>query len=188
MQTNFHNTPAGIFPTDARTNLFACASTKKVFFLKKGEVKSFKELPVSFKREILKRFLADPCARKELGNLGYNAGLEKFAKCMYGSLDHVADFCEDGILQEPDNYRCSNNCQCLFWKSKNITYNKKAFSVKQLQVIDLIAKGISDKCIADELSISIPTLSDYKKRIQDKLNTFCKTSTAVKAIKYKIVR
>ncbi len=188
MQTQFFNTPAGIFPTDKRTNLFACETTKKVFFLKQGEVKSFQDLPINYKRQILKRFLADPCARKDLGHLGYKEGLQKYAKCMFGSLDQVEDFCSDGKLQEPDNYRCSNNCQCLFWKSKNITYNKKAFSIKQLQVIDLIAKGLSDKCIADQLSISIPTLSDYKKRIQDKLNTFCKTSTAVKAIKYKLVR
>lgn len=189
MQTQpFYQTPAGMFPTDDRTNIFACAQTKNVFFLKSGKVSKFEDLKPTYKRQILARLLSDPCAMKDLGKFGYSIAIEKYAKCMFGSLDHVADFCEDGNLGKPDNYRCSNNCKCMFWKSKAITFLEEKFTKHQLDCLDLIAQGLTDIQIADQLDITVNSLSDLKRRLQKKLNTFCKTSTAVTAIKHKLVR
>lgn len=187
MQT-FYNAPAGVMPVDKRANLFACKETKKVYFLKKGETKKFQDLKPEYKRQILLRLMNDPCAFKDLGQLGYTKALEKYAKCMFGSLDSTGDFCADGKLGSSSNYRCSDNCQCLFWKSKKINIGKEEFTPRQLEVLELIAQGLSDKQIADKLNVSIHNISDHKRRLQKKLNTYCKTSTAVKAIKERLVR
>lgn len=184
----FNAIPAGVFPTDTRANIFACHETKKVFFIQGGKVNHFKDLPNEYKKQITTRFLQDPCARKELGHMGFTAGIEKYAKCMFGALDAVPDFAENGQLQTNDNYRCSDNCKCMFWKSKKIIYQKEEFTNRQLQCLELIAKGLTDIEIADQMQITVNGLSDYKRRLQKKLNTYCKTSTAVKAIKQKLVR
>jgi len=188
LPTIYHNIPAGVFPTDNQTNIFACPSTKKVYFVKSGKVNSFHELEPKLKRQILQLFLADPCARKDLGYLGFKLGIEKYASCLFGSLSSVADFNGIGEMQATDNYRCSDNCQCLFWKSKKISYKESVFTQRQLDVLQLITEGLGDKIIAHKLKITVNTLSDYKRRLQEKLNTFCKTSTAVKAIQEHLVR
>lgn len=184
----FYQTPAGVFPQDQRTNLFACPATQKMFMMSSGQVSEFKELKPNLRRQILSKLLLDPCAMKDLGHYGFTKALEKYAKCMYGSLDQVEDFTAEGKISKPDNYRCSDNCKCMFWKSKAITYKKEKFTQHQLHCLDLIAQGLTDIQIADAMHISINSLSDLKRRLQKKLNTFCKTSTAVKAIKEKLVR
>lgn len=44
-------------------------------------------------------------------------------------------------------------------------------SMREIQVLELIAKGRIDKEIADELGISVPTVRVYRKRTQVKLGT-----------------
>lgn len=189
MQTsNFYQHPAGILPTDERANIFACETSKNVYFIKSGKVLKFQDLHPNYKRQILERLVADECAMKDLGKLGYTKALETYSRCMFGSLDAVADFSEDGKLGQSDNYRCSNNCKCMFWKSKAITYHKEKFTSRQLFCLDLIAQGLTDIQIAEKMNITVNSLSDLKRRLQKKLNTYCKTSTAVKAIKHKLVR
>lgn len=187
MQT-FYTNPAGLMPNDNRANIFACNETNNVYVLQKGKTEHISDLKPHYKRQLLIKLLNDPCAFKDLGKLGYTKALEKYAKCMYGSLDDNADFCENGKISESSNYRCSDNCQCLFWKSKKINIGKEEFTPRQLEVLELIAQGLPDKQIADKLSVSIHNISDYKRRLQKKLNTHCKTSTAVKAIKERLVR
>lgn len=189
MQTQtFYNTPAGVLPTDNRANIFACPKSKQVYFLKSGKVLKFKELEPTYKRQIIAKLLNDPCARKDLREMGITRAVEKYAKCMFGSLDQVEDFCDDGQLGKPDNYRCSDNCKCMFWKSKKITYQEEQFTSRQLYCLDLIAQGLTDMQIADQMDITVNSLSDLKRRLQKKLNTYCKTSTAVRAIKHNLVR
>lgn len=189
MQTQtFYHTPAGILPSDERANIFACETTNDVYFLKSGKVLKFKDLQSKYKRQLLERLLADDCAMKDLGKLGYTKALETYSRCMFGSLDNIEDFSDDGQLGKPDNYRCSDNCQCMFWKSKAITYHEEKFTTHQLDCLDLIAQGLTDIQIADQMQITVNSLSDLKRRLQKKLNTFCKTSTAVKAIKHHLVR
>jgi DNA-binding CsgD family transcriptional regulator len=189
MQTqSFFKSPAGVFPQDQRANIFADPNTLDLYFMKSGKVSEFSELSKEYRRQILKRLLSDPCAMADLGTLGYTKALEKYSKCMFGSLDHVEDFSKEGQLGKPDNYRCSDNCRCMFWKSKSITYKNEKFTSRQLFCLELIAKGLTDMQIADKMQITVNSLSDLKRRLQKKLNTFCKTSTAVRAIKHKLVR
>lgn len=184
----FNEIPAGVFPTDKSANIFECSSTKEVYIIQEGSVKKFEDISVKLKRELLKKYLANKPARKDLGHLGYTEGLKIFAKCMYGALDKIADFDEDGNLQDPDNYRCSDNCKCMLWKTKQIKYKDEVFTQRQLDCLELISQGLTDIEIADQMNISINSLSDYKRRLQKKLGTYCKTSTAVKAIKLRLVR
>jgi|AntRauTorckE6833_2_1112554.scaffolds.fasta_scaffold67428_1 DNA-binding CsgD family transcriptional regulator len=184
----FYKTPAGVFPKDQRANIFADPNTLDLYFLKSGKVSDFSELSKEYKRQILKRLLSDPCAMADLGGLGFTKAYEQYSRCMFGSLDHVEDFSKEGQLGKPDNYRCSDNCRCMFWKSKSITYKNEKFTSRQLVCLELIAKGLTDMQIADKMQITVNSLSDLKRRLQKKLNTFCKTSTAVRAIKHKLVR
>jgi len=189
MQTIFKPIPSGSIPGDHSVEIFGDRKSKEVFFFRNGETKSFKDLPETYKRQLLQKLLKDPIARKQLGHLGYTEALKKFAFCHYGSLDNVPDFCADGQLGPSDNFRCSDNCACLAWKSKQIhTEDGKHITPKQLQIIDHIRRGFPDKLIAHKLGIAISTLDNHKTAIMKKLNAFSKVDIITKSINQNIIQ
>lgn len=184
----FHKPPAGLLPSDSRINFFVKTNSDEVFFLTSGSVLPFKELQIIYKRQILKRFLNDSCAMQDLGKYGYTKALELYARCMFGSLDSKGNIDSAGNLLEPVNFMCSDFCYCLQWKSKSLSYEGKEFTLKQLSCLSFIAQGLTDLQIADKMQISVNSLSDIKRRLQKKLGTDAKTSTAVRAIYNRLVR
>jgi len=190
MQTEnvFKPIPAGSTPGDQSVEIFGNRKTKEVYYFKDGQTHKFEDLPQTYKRQLLKRLLDDKIAMKHLGHLGYNEALKRFAFCHYGSIDHVADFCSKGKLGQSDNFRCSDNCKCLTWQSKNITtINGVKIYPKQLQIIDLIKKGFADKQIADIMHIAVATLNNHKKVIMDKLGAHNRVDIITTAINQNII-
>lgn len=189
MQTIIKTIPSGSIPGDQAVEIFGDRKSKQVYFFQNGKTLDFKELHPAYKRQLLERLLEDPVAMKQLGHLGYTKALKRFAFCHYGSLDNIPDFCKDGKLGPSDNFRCSDNCTCLNWKSKNITADKDvSITHKQLQIIDLLYEGYPDKAIADKLNVALSTVNNHKTAIMKKLNAQSKVDIITKAINLNIIQ
>lgn len=186
--TIFKPIPSGAMPGDHAVEIFGDRKTKEVYFFYNGQTKTFKDLPEKYKRQLLKKLLTDKVAMKQLGHLGYTEALRQFAFCLYGTLDNLPDFCKNGKLGPPDNFRCSGNCPCLKWKSKKIqTAEGKNMTAKQLQIIDSIKKGLPDKMIAYNLGICISTLDNHKTAIMKKLHAYSKVDIVTQSINQNII-
>jgi len=184
----FKPIPAGSMPGDQSVEIFGDRTSKEVFYFKDGQTHKFETLPQTYKTQLLKRLLSDKIAMKQLGHLGYTEALKRFAFCHYGSIDNIADFCKDGKLGQSDNFRCGENCTCLKWQSKNITTEDgQRITPRQLQIIDLLRKGLPDKQIAHILGICISTVDNHKTAIMHKLKAYSKVDIITKSINQNII-
>lgn len=183
-----HQIPAGILLGDKRTELFGCRTTKKVYALTNGQTISFEDLNPKKRALIFEKLLSDEAAINDLKHLNQSEAIERFAFCIYGAADHEPDFCEDGQLKEADNFICSKNCQCLKWKSKNITIDGNKLTPREIQIVTLLASDKPDKQIANELKITESTLNTHKKHLFEKFNVLSKSGLITKAISNKIIQ
>ncbi|MEO6453904.1 MAG: response regulator transcription factor [Ginsengibacter sp.] len=73
------------------------------------------------------------------------------------------------------------------FSQKNKTAPLFNISIREVDILNHLAKGYSYKQIAAELSISINTVRKHCQHIYDKLHVSCGTEAVVKALKLKIV-
>lgn len=183
-----HQLPAGIMKGDLSTELFSDRATKKVFAVSNGNTISFDEINPKMRAQIFERLLNDDKAIESLKHLSQKEATEHYAFCIYGAADPVADFCSKGVLQEADNFICSDNCVCLNWKSKKMKIDGEVLTPRQLQIARLLATDLADKQIADQLNITLSTLDSHKKKLFEKCRVESKTGLAIKLIQHKIIQ
>ncbi|MBB3123766.1 DNA-binding CsgD family transcriptional regulator [Mesoflavibacter sabulilitoris] len=183
-----HQLPAGVMPGDKSTELFGCIQTRKVYILHNGTNKPFNDLPQNIKKQIVDQYLKDDVAQKDLAHLKTKEALEQFAFCIYGAADSTPDFSETGEFISDDNFMCSNNCHCLKWKTKNITVDGNILTMRQIQIVQLLATDLPDKIIAHELNITESTLNTHKAKLFEKFNVQSKNGLIRKAINQKIIQ
>lgn len=187
-ENQIHQIPAGLLLGDKRTEMFGCRTTKKVFFVTNGQTSQFKELCGKKKALIFEKMLNDDAAIEDLKHLPQEEAIEEYAFCIYGAADHEPDFSEDGTLNKADNFICSNNCNCLKWKSKSITIDGIALTSREIQIVTLMASDLADKQIASELNISESTLNTHKHNLFEKASVHSKSGLITKAINQKIIQ
>lgn len=187
-QQFIHQLPAGIIQGDKRTELFGCRETKKLFAVSDGKTIPFSEISHALKAQIFQKYLQDVKAMNDLSHLPLSDALEKFAYCVYGALDHEPDFDDSGRLKAADNFICSPECTCLTWSSKSITVDGNALTVREIQIIQLLASDSPDKQIADLLKITTSTLDSHKQNLFRKFNVFSTKGMITKAIGQKIIQ
>ena len=188
IKNQIHQIPAGMMPGDQRTELFACRNSKKTFFVSNGQTFDFKALEPIKKAQIFEQFLKDDIAFSDLKHLPQEEATEKYAFCIYGAADHVADFTESGQLNKSDNFICSNNCQCLKWRSKSISIDGKSLTAREIQIVNLMASDLADKQIASQLEITESTLNTHKQHLFEKASVKSKSGLITKAINQKIIQ
>lgn len=188
MQPPIHRLPAGMMKGDKSTEIFADRETKNVYAISDGKSILFNELPVEMRAQIFAKLLDDSKAMEDLKHLSPEKATEQFAFCVYGAADSNPDFNIDGELKEADNFICSNNCQCLKWNSKSIKINNHRLTIREIEIIQLLATDLSDKMIADKLGISVSTLDTHKNHLFEKAGVFSKAGLIVAAINEKIVQ
>ncbi|MFL9844706.1 helix-turn-helix domain-containing protein [Flavobacterium rhizosphaerae] len=160
--------PAGLLPGDFGTELFGCRDSRKVFALVDGRTIPFTNINPALKARIFEKMLGDNPAMNDLKGMDENAALEEFAFCLFGDADHKPDFTPDGTMGEVENFRCSGNCRCLKWNSKQIRINGNTLTRREIEVADKLASDKPDKLIAQELHMSTGTLSVHKRNIYSK--------------------
>ncbi len=184
----FHQLPAGLMIGDLRTELFGDLKTKKVFVLHNGETKPFNQLAPHLKKLLVDQYVKDQQALKDLDHLPTAEALEQFAFCVYGAADATPDFSEDGISLSDDNFMCGNDCKCLKWASKNISVDGQNLTVRQIEIIKLLASDYPDKQIAHQLNITQSTLDSHKTKLFRVFDVYSKTGLITKAINQKIIQ
>lgn len=183
-----HQIPAGLMIGDTSTELFGCRKTKRVFALSNGQTIKFEDLNPVKKALIFEKLLSDDNAVEDLKSLTQSEALERFAFCIYGAADHEADFDSAGNLKETDNFICSTNCQCLKWNSKSINIEGNKLTIREIEIVSLLASDKPDKQIADQLDITESTLNTHKKHLFEKFNVNSKSGLITKAIQNKIIQ
>lgn len=183
-----HRLPAGIVNGDKSTEIFACRTSKSLFAISDGKTDCFSTLPPEFHAQLLDKLLSDEKAINDLKNLSQSEALKEYTFCIYGAADSEADFCSDGILKNPDNFLCSSFCKCLHWNSKSIAIDGNVLTIREIQIIQLLASDLPDKQIASELNISVSTLDTHKNNLFIKANVKSKAGLIVKAITNKIIQ
>ena len=162
------NLPAGIIPGDFGTELFGIKETRKVFALSNGATIPFENINRVLKAKIYEMMMKDDRAMIDLQHLTVDEALEEFAFCLYGSADGAPDFTPCGTPGKTENFRCSANCRCLKWNSKNITINGNSLTPREITVLNQLNSDKPDKQIAAELDIKVPTLAQHKKNLYEK--------------------
>lgn len=188
LQQIIHQLPAGQLPSDKRTELFGCRTTKKVYVLSEGKTLPFKELNPVKKALVFEKLLNDDKAMEDLKHLSQEEALEQFSFCIYGAADHHPDFCEKGKLSESDNFLCSNSCKCIMWNSKVLTIDNIPLTPRQFEIIQLMASDLCDKQIADKLGICESTLDTHKTKMFEKFGVLSKSGMITKAVQHKIIQ
>ncbi len=188
IKNQIHQIPAGMALGDMRTEIFGDRSTKKTFFVSNGQTFNFKELEPAKKAQIFEQFLKDEVALSDLKHLPQEEATEKYAFCIYGAADHVADFNENGKLNKSDNFICSNNCQCLKWQSKSLKIDGNKLTKREIQIVNLMASDLADKEIAANLKITESTLNTHKQNLFEKASVKSKSGLITKAINQKIIQ
>lgn len=188
LQPTIHRIPAGMLQGDKTTEIFACRDSKNVFAISDGKSIPFNELPQVIRAQVFDKLLEDPKAMEDLKDLSPEEATQQYAFCVYGAADSNPDFCSGGKLKEADNFICSDNCQCLKWPSKNITISGNKLTIREIEIIQLLATDLSDKMIADKLGISISTLDTHKNHLFEKAGVLSKPGLIIAAVNEKIVQ
>lgn len=188
MQQSIHRLPAGILKGDVSTEIFGNIETRKVYALSNGNSIPFQELNPVMRAQVFERLLNDPKAMEDLKHLSQEEAIEAFAFCVFGAADSNPDFSVNGKLKEAENFICSENCKCLKWNSKIIKINGNPLTLREIEIIKLLATDKTDKMISDELGICLSTLDSHKKNIFEKAGVFSKNGLIVRAIDENIIR
>jgi DNA-binding CsgD family transcriptional regulator len=183
-----YNIPAGMLQNDATTELFSDRVTKKLYAISKGITIPFNEIDNVKKALIFEKLLSDDVAMNDLKHLSQSEAIERYAYCMYGSLDSVPDFKANGELNDSDNFICGNDCTCIHWKTKKITVNGKTLTPHKLQILNFLASDFCDKQIADKLDIAQSTLNTHKAQLFETFEVYSKMGLIMKAIEFKIIQ
>jgi DNA-binding CsgD family transcriptional regulator len=138
-----------------------------------GSVKSFDDLGDDVLQVIEKQMRRYPAKLREIGKMGIIGTrdvIKQFLICNYGGFDHHADMVEDQLM--PTEYwpcplrgSCAHEgILCDKFKTDTGEYLNK----REMQVLKLIAAGSLDKEIAEQLTISIHTVTTYTQNIRRK--------------------
>ncbi len=186
---DIHHIPAGALPQDSRIEFFADKKNRTVFFLQNGKTYPFSSLSRKHKNALLKEVVTDPEAMADLRGKGLSLtqALEEYAFCMYGAIDNQGDINDDKV-GAPENYRCSNACRCLRWRTKSITYLGEVITPRELQVIESLQSDHTNEAIAASLGMTRSTLNTHKKNLFNKLNCLSTPALVRKAIQEKIIQ
>jgi len=188
IKNEIHQIPAGLLIGDKRTEIFGDRKTKQTFFISNGQTFSFDKLDPAKKAQIFEKLLSDDVAYTDLKHLTHDEAIKEYSFCIYGAADHEADFCENGKLKKSDNFICSNDCKCLKWKSKSITIDENPLTVREIQIVNLMASDLADKQIASSLNITESTLNTHKQHLFEKAGVKSKSGLITKAINQKIIQ
>lgn len=184
---NLHRIPAGLEDDGVE------------FYFHKGEIKclhngkrySWHEFP----KEIIDRIDQDmtehPEAIKALLDWDLNTREEmirQYIICRFGGFDNEPDIDAQGNIDHTEFFDCGRRGRCTH-EGKLCTSIKAPhgnITKQELKVLRLVARGLQNKEIADQLCISEDTVSTHNQNIQAKLGVSSKTEMVAFAIKKNI--
>jgi len=187
MNPNESKIPAGILDN----NIEFFADNGRIVFLQHGALHGFDELDtfsaaklreeMDLREEVHQSLL-------EMGILNPIQQLKQYISCNYGGFDSRADISENGISYK-EYWDCGQRGQCK-WEGRLCNAIKAingVLTLREIQVIKLVAQDLADKEIADKLQISIHTVAIHRSHIEHKIGAHSKIGIAVFAKDFNIV-
>ena len=188
--TNFSPYPqiAGVMPNDSNIEFIGIRKTKQVLWMQNGSNHYFCDLPIEHYTLLKNAYLKDHKAVRFLSGVTdhINQQVELYTYYMYGEVDSTPDI-SNGKLAPSENFRDTRNCPSLLWNSKNINIGSHILTPRQLLIIDLMHKGLTDKQIAVALGIAHKTIDNHKQKLFKALNVPSKYDVLILAFQYKII-
>lgn len=179
---------AGVLPSDSNIEFIGVRETKQVIWLQNGCSHYFYDLPIKYFNLLKKAYLKDHKAQRFLTEVADDLSrqIELFTYYVWGELDNEPDI-KDGKLSSSENFRDHQNCPSLLWNSKNINIGSHVLTPRQLVIIDLMAKDLPDKSIAQILGIAHKTLDNHKQKLFKALGVNTKYAVLKLSYQNKIV-
>lgn len=176
--------PAGL--TDCNVEIFE--KDGRAYAIYNGETMPFHKLPNDIYNAFFEEMLNNIEAVRALDALADKSFSSKFNQyliCRYGSLDSRPDFNNTTKEFTSEYYDCGkhNDCPFKFALCGQVKINDVHLTRKEIQLVILIASGLTDKETADKANITKDTLFCHKKHIYTKLNIH--SNTQLTAIAYK---
>jgi DNA-binding CsgD family transcriptional regulator len=179
---------SGLLPNDSSIEFFGERKTKQVYWLRNGNAHYFADLPFEYYSMLKAAYSKDHQAQGFLREVtdDERRQVELYTYYLYGSLDSNPDI-KNGSLSLAENFRSSKNCPSLRWNSKQIRFNGKPLSPRQIVIIDFIADDLPDKAIAQRMNISQSTLDFHKRNLFELAGVQTKVGLIKKAVQENIV-
>lgn len=187
MYPNDSKIPAGILDD----NIEFFVDNWKVRFLQHGALHDFEELSLDGAADLRSEMDERPEVHQSLMEMGISnpaKQLEQYIHCNYGGFDSRADLTSEGISIK-EYWDCGKRGMCK-WEGKlckAIKVQNGYLTLREIQVIKLVAEDLADKEIADRLNISINTVAIHKSHIEHKIAVHSKVGIAVFAKEYNIL-
>ena len=146
---------------------------EKVYALYNGHVYPFYNFPEDITRIIQDSMNKNADKVSFIQRMGYPtdaAVMQKYISCMSGAFDGEADVVEGEFLLN-EFWNCPNRTSCPgYGKVCNTLHvgERKALTAQEINVLQLVAKGLLDKEIADALNISEFTAKQHLRNIRIK--------------------
>lgn len=179
---------AGLMPGDQSIEFFGIRETKKVIWLQNGCSHYFSDLPIDYFMLLKQAYLQDHKAQEFLSQVAPDQSrqIELYTYYMYGSLDGTPDIV-NGHLGPVENFRDKRNCPSLLWQSKQINIGGHTLTPRQITIIDLIAKDLPNKAIADVMGIKLSTYDFHAANLFKAIGVTNKTALLKLAYQHKIL-
>lgn len=163
------NLPSGLF--DKNVEIFEHEGV--AYALYDGKNVPVTKLPKDIYNALFEYWLNDTEAFKALDNspLSLSARFNIFLICRFGSLDHNPDFDTSKVNFTPEYFECGkrDNCPYGYKLCARVKINDAFLTKKEIEIVKLIAKGLTDIQTAGEAHIELNTLLTHKKNIYSKL-------------------
>ncbi|WP_435263396.1 helix-turn-helix transcriptional regulator [Tenacibaculum sp. nBUS_03] len=180
---------AGFLPSDSNIEFAGIKNTKEVVYIQNGKTHQFSDLPLKYVAQLKAKYNSDKPAQEFLSKVTSlpSKQLELYTYYLYGAIDTTPDIL-DGVLQEPENFRDSDNCPSMIFKHKVFKIQDYILTPREILITDFFKKDLTDKRIADSLNISHSYLDYLKRELFKKCGVTNKTAFVLKAQKYGVIQ
>lgn len=182
-----HKRVAGTLPNDGNIEFIGIPSTKEVIWFQFGNQHSFSCLPAKYYKLLEARLLSDKQAMKDIVKMSYDAirQVELYTYYVYGDADFTPDIINE-VLQPAENYRHDLDCISLGWFTKELTINGEPLNNRDILICDMMVQNYTDKLMAHNLNISLPTFDFHKRNLYHKAGVDNKCALLLKIINERI--
>ena len=181
---------AGLNSNSTDIEFFSCENYTLKFF-QGGIQYDFDDIPPDVYANMVKEYRTDKPAQRDLEYYKDDEGtlhkrslktqVELYNYYMRGGLDGTPDVV-DGMLQPCENFREAKDCISLNWQNKHITINEQPLTPREIKMLDSFLEIDKDLVTAEELSITVSTLSTHKKNFFNKVGVQSKGELMVAAV------
>jgi DNA-binding CsgD family transcriptional regulator len=160
--------PAGL----ADKNIEFFAQDGELYSIQDGKRYKFPEMPDEHLSFLLKMYDEDLTGNQTVQHLTPKSRLKVYSICRFGGCNATPDLTSEGDCMDPSEYYdCGIRGTCPYEgkRCKEIVAERGVISPRQLEIMKLVASGLFNKEIADQLQISESTVANHLANIFDKL-------------------